>query len=201
MLNIPLATCASCGELRSNLARVESGPKMITSSCDLHQIGRDMRILSCKSARHSVSKCAVGEKGFPSKPRVASEGGFLEGADETEASRAAELRAGVLNLGLAWGLVALCCTHHAGHMLHGTGLHEVIAQNSAILQQVTDPATDLVVLYGFCAVILRMSPAPSDVLHEARPACSWYKIYDVTDRCAAMMDVKNQEQPMAARLS
>ncbi len=78
--------------------------------------------------------CALGEQGFPSKPRAASEGGFLEGADETEASRAAELRAGVLNLGLAWGLVALCCTHHAGHMLHGTGLHEVTGSWSGVGQ-------------------------------------------------------------------
>ena len=72
----------------------------------------------------------VGEQGFPSKPRAALEGGLLEGTDETEASRAAELRAGVLNLGLAWGLVALCCTHHAGHLLHGTGLHEVTGSRS-----------------------------------------------------------------------
>ena len=78
--------------------------------------------------RHGLwTEVDLSGQGFPSKPRAASEGGFLEGADETEASRAAELRAGVLNLGLAWGLVALCCTHHAGHMLHGTGLHEVMA--------------------------------------------------------------------------
>ena len=77
---------------------------------------------------HHTASVVIGfavHQGFPSKPRDTSEGSLLEGTDETEASRAAELRTGVLNLGLAWGLVALCCTHHAGHMLHGTGLHEV----------------------------------------------------------------------------
>ena len=64
-------------------------------------------------------------QGFPSKPRATSEGGLLEAADASEADRAAELRAGVLNLGMAWGLVALCCTHHMGHALHAAGFHQV----------------------------------------------------------------------------
>lgn len=63
-------------------------------------------------------------QGFPSTPRALTEGGLLAAADTLNASKAAELRAGLLNLGLAWGLVALCCTHHVGHILHAAGFHE-----------------------------------------------------------------------------
>lgn len=28
-----------------------------------------------------------------------------------------------LDLALAWGLAAICCTHHIGHLLHAAGLH------------------------------------------------------------------------------
>jgi hypothetical protein len=36
----------------------------------------------------------------------------------------AEVSRARVELGLAWFLVAACCTHHAGHMLHAAGLHQ-----------------------------------------------------------------------------
>lgn len=72
----------------------------------------------------TISDGRCGLQGFPSTPRALTEGGLLAAADTLNASKAAELRAGLLNLGLAWGLVALCCTHHVGHILHTAGFHE-----------------------------------------------------------------------------
>lgn len=49
----------------------------------------------------------------------------------------AEARASVINLGVAWALVALCCTHHAGHVLHAMGYHEVA--HAPLLTLLADP--------------------------------------------------------------
>lgn len=61
------------------------------------------------------------EQGFPSKPRTAADGGLLASANAAEVEKKAELRRGLLDLGIAWGLVALCCTHHVGHFAHALG--------------------------------------------------------------------------------
>lgn len=41
-------------------------------------------------------------QGFPSQPRTASDGGLLASADAAEASKAEELRRGLLSLSFAW---------------------------------------------------------------------------------------------------
>eukprot|EP00873_Tetraselmis_striata_P022045 jgi/Tetstr1/442309/TSEL_030450.t1 len=64
---------------------------------------------------------AVSAKGFATTLRDAGkpiEFGSEDGKDEDEVLRAR------LELGLAWFLVAACCTHHVGHMLHAAGMHE-----------------------------------------------------------------------------
>ncbi len=63
-------------------------------------------------------------QGFPSQPRSAAEGGLLASADAAEAAKRQELQRGLLNLGVAWGLVAVCCAHHFGHVAHALGWHE-----------------------------------------------------------------------------
>lgn len=63
-------------------------------------------------------------QGFPSKPRNAMDASLVEGVEERDARRAAELAAGTVDLCIAWALVALCCTHHMGHVLHMMGLHQ-----------------------------------------------------------------------------
>ncbi len=37
-----------------------------------------------------------------------------------------ELQRSLWDLGLAWGLVLVCCTHHLGHWLHGLGWHGAV---------------------------------------------------------------------------
>lgn len=62
------------------------------------------------------------KKGFPAKLRTA-EVSELE-SDEAEAKREADARRSLINLGVAWSLVLLCCSHHFGHMLHMMGYHQ-----------------------------------------------------------------------------
>ena len=50
-------------------------------------------------------------QGFSSKPRGQAEGGLLASADASEASKKAELQRGLLDLGIAWGLVAVRPAH------------------------------------------------------------------------------------------
>lgn len=72
----------------------------------------------------NVSPCFNLLQGFPSKPRSAGEGGLLASAEGAEAAKSEELRRGLLGLGFAWGLVAVCCAHHVGHAAHALGWHE-----------------------------------------------------------------------------
>lgn len=64
----------------------------------------------------------AGLQGFPAKLRTA-EVSELE-SDEAEAKREADARRSLINLGMAWSLVLLCCSHHIGHMLHMMGYHQ-----------------------------------------------------------------------------
>ncbi len=63
-------------------------------------------------------------QGFPSTPRSAAQGGLLASADAAEAAKADELQRGLLDLSIAWGLVAVCCAHHFGHLAHAMGWHQ-----------------------------------------------------------------------------
>ncbi|KAF6265672.1 heavy metal translocatin [Scenedesmus sp. NREL 46B-D3] len=62
------------------------------------------------------------KKGFPAQPRSEQHSELT--SDEAQARRAGEARQSLLNLGLAWGLVLLCCSHHFGHLLHMLGYHQ-----------------------------------------------------------------------------
>ena len=61
-------------------------------------------------------------QGFPSKVRDAEEG-LQDSAESVQERKQAELQRSLWDLGLAWGLVLVCCTHHLGHWLHGLGWH------------------------------------------------------------------------------
>ena len=41
------------------------------------------------------------------------------------------------DLGVAWLLVAACCTHHAGHLLHAAGYHQLA--HAPLLTALSDP--------------------------------------------------------------
>ena len=49
------------------------------------------------------------------------EEGLEDAAGAAEARKRAELARSLWDLGLSWGLVLVCCTHHLGHWLHGLG--------------------------------------------------------------------------------
>ncbi|KAI8473681.1 MAG: heavy metal translocatin [Monoraphidium minutum] len=61
-------------------------------------------------------------KGFPAKVRSAEVAAV--DSDAAEAKRLEEARRANLNLAVAWGLVLICCSHHAGHVLHSLGYHQ-----------------------------------------------------------------------------
>ncbi len=61
-------------------------------------------------------------QGFPSKVRDAEEG-LQDSAESVQERKQQELQRSLWDLGLAWGLVLICCTHHLGHWLHGLGWH------------------------------------------------------------------------------
>lgn len=63
-------------------------------------------------------------QGFPSRLRTAEEG-ILGDTEKSREAKQAELRKSVLDLGIAWSLALVCCTHHMGHWLHSLGLHSV----------------------------------------------------------------------------
>ncbi len=51
------------------------------------------------------------------------EEGLQESAESVQERKQTELQRSLWDLGLAWGLVLVCCTHHLGHWLHGLGWH------------------------------------------------------------------------------
>jgi Cu2+-exporting ATPase len=61
-------------------------------------------------------------QGFPARVRP-SESDLSDEAEKADARKAEELQRSLLNLGVAWGLALLCCTHHVGHWLHALGYH------------------------------------------------------------------------------
>ncbi|GLI71442.1 hypothetical protein VaNZ11_016656, partial [Volvox africanus] len=83
----------------------------------------------------------VTTRGFPSRLRSgAAEGDdplSAAATDEAERKRQAEARRSLIDLGVAWLLVAACCVHHAGHLLHALGYHEVA--HAPLLAALADP--------------------------------------------------------------
>lgn len=49
--------------------------------------------------------------------------GLQDSAEVAEQRKREELQRSLWDLGLSWGLVLVCCTHHLGHWLHGLGWH------------------------------------------------------------------------------
>ncbi|GIM14913.1 hypothetical protein Vretimale_17774, partial [Volvox reticuliferus] len=83
----------------------------------------------------------VTSRGFPSRLRSGEAEGddplSAAATDEAERKRQAEARRSLIDLGVAWLLVAACCAHHAGHLLHALGYHEVA--HAPLLAALADP--------------------------------------------------------------
>lgn len=50
---------------------------------------------------------------------------MLGDTEKSRQAKQAELQKSILDLGIAWSLALVCCTHHLGHWLHSLGLHQV----------------------------------------------------------------------------
>ena len=76
----------------------------------------------CNSSKFCCISLLSCLQGFPSKVRDAEEG-LQDSAESVQERKQQELQRSLWDLGLAWGLVLVCCTHHLGHWLHGLGWH------------------------------------------------------------------------------
>ena len=90
---------------------------MLPIACPLLQVCPLIRPLHTCTQRHLL-------QGFPSRLRTAEEG-ILGDTEKSREAKQAELRKSILDLGIAWSLALVCCTHHMGHWLHSLGLHSV----------------------------------------------------------------------------
>ncbi|DBA65639.1 TPA: hypothetical protein ACH3X2_002698 [Trebouxia sp. C0005] len=79
---------------------------------------------SDKEALGAKAASLLTKQGFPSKIRD-PEQGMLGDTEKSQQAKQAELQKSILDLGIAWSLALICCTHHLGHWLHGLGLHQV----------------------------------------------------------------------------
>ena len=48
-----------------------------------------------------------------------------EQSQRADEKRSAELQQSLLDLGVAWTLALLCCSHHVGHWFHALGMHGI----------------------------------------------------------------------------
>ncbi|KAG2446299.1 hypothetical protein HXX76_000887 [Chlamydomonas incerta] len=82
----------------------------------------------------------ITQRGFPMRLRAAGGAGAedaLEAAAVADRKRKDEARRSMWDLGVAWLLVAACCTHHAGHLLHAAGAHQLA--HAPLLTALSDP--------------------------------------------------------------
>ncbi|PNW77102.1 hypothetical protein CHLRE_10g422201v5 [Chlamydomonas reinhardtii] len=82
----------------------------------------------------------ISQRGFPMRLRAAGGAGAedaVAAAAAADKKRQDEARRSVWDLGVAWLLVAACCTHHAGHLLHAAGYHQLA--HAPLLTALSDP--------------------------------------------------------------
>jgi len=82
-------------------------------------------------------------KGFPSRRREAGEEARLARQEAAERRRQEEEQRSLWDLAVAWGLVAVCCAHHAGHALHSAGMHSLA--HGPAMQLLGEPRVNLAV--------------------------------------------------------
>ncbi|KAG2433172.1 hypothetical protein HYH02_012715 [Chlamydomonas schloesseri] len=82
----------------------------------------------------------ITQRGFPMRLRAAGGAGAedaVAAAAAADRKRQDEARRSLWDLGVAWLLVAACCTHHAGHLLHAAGYHQLA--HAPLLTALSDP--------------------------------------------------------------
>ena len=75
-------------------------------------------------------------QGFRARVRPQEEG-LVGEADRADQRRSEELQHSLVNLGVAWSLALLCCTHHVGHWMHALGYHSLA--HGALMNMMSNP--------------------------------------------------------------
>ncbi|CAL8460709.1 g240 [Coccomyxa elongata] len=99
-------------------------------------------VIKLRPGQSSAAEAAdlLTTKGFPAKVRALEEG-LQDSAEASEVRKRAELQRSLWDLGLSWGLVLVCCTHHLGHWLHGLGWHGLA--HGPLLNALANPTVSL----------------------------------------------------------
>ena len=130
----------NCGGCSAAVQRVLEGtPGVDSAAVNLVTGAAMLRVIptSAQTADDVVAAAAdaVCAKGFTARRRAAAENAVERAtrlAEKDEERQKALKRAGV-DLAVAWGLVGVCCAHHAGHLLHMAGFHSIAhAHNMAM---------------------------------------------------------------------
>lgn len=110
----------AAGPIRLNLP-VACG--LVAVSCCMHHLSHLLRALGRHSAAHGPVLAALTHQA-PGDPALDQPALPLQ-----------------VNLAVAWGLVAVCCTHHLGHFLHELGWHG--AAHGPLLAALAQPGVSL----------------------------------------------------------
>eukprot|EP00198_Chlamydomonas_reinhardtii_P013256 XP_001702593.1 copper-translocating P-type ATPase [Chlamydomonas reinhardtii] len=121
-LTVARAAATEATKTETAAAEAEAAPE--ATHTVLFEVG-DMKCGACSAA---VKRMLL------TRPEVASAAVNL--MTETAAVQD-EARRSVWDLGVAWLLVAACCTHHAGHLLHAAGYHQLA--HAPLLTALSDP--------------------------------------------------------------
>ncbi len=111
----------------------------------------------------------------------ALEEGLQDSAEASEARKREELQRSLWDLGLSWGLVLVCCTHHLGHWLHGLGWHGLA--HGPLLNALANPTVSLAL--GSVALLGPGRPLIKDGLVSlARSASLDHEFFQSTCQCS-----------------
>ncbi|KXZ53854.1 hypothetical protein GPECTOR_6g772 [Gonium pectorale] len=134
-----------CGACSAAVKRMLcTRPEVVSAAVNLVTETAAVQIRGSPAKLGPVLADFVTSRGFASRVRTA---GGTQGeeddplgvmaADEADRKRKAEAQRSLVDLAIAWALVAACCVHHAGHLLHAMGYHEMA--HAPLLAALADP--------------------------------------------------------------
>ena len=125
LLQVDGMKCGGCSAAVKRM--LQSRPDVETAAVNLITGTAAIRVRGLEARNLAEEASAMlTSKGFPAKPRAASEleGDAAEIDDATLKKKEAESREAMFNLITAWTLATVSCAHHLGHLLHVFGLHQ-----------------------------------------------------------------------------
>jgi len=121
-----------CQETQPHCSYKPDSSKLALAVWEMHDV------LTATHSKHAEGLVCI--QGFPAKVRDVEEG-LQDSAESAEQRKREELQRSLWDLGLSWGLVLVCCTHHLGHWLHSLGWHSMA--HGPILDALANPAVSL----------------------------------------------------------